>query len=369
MEYWILDEVSGNQSVNSEESLSLRDELEAAIRVDQTPESPSSEHGGTTPDAKPDDRSRDDQGKFAKKDDKPADPTKKPDDAAKPNSQEADKPKETDAQNLVNEPPKSWNAEARDLFNKADPKLRDYIARRSIEQQEGVEKLKQTYEQKAGFADEMWSEIAPYAQLIQSKGGTPRAAIGDLLRTSAIFHTGTPVQRVQAIQQIADQFGIDLAQAAQFRAQPTDPTIQTLLQKVQQLEGTLSTQTQEQQESQNNALLAQVERFKADKPYFEDVRYLMGTLLDSGQAKDLQDAYDMAVYANPSIRSRVLAEQQATSSQRNVQAAQEQAAKAKSAAISVNGAPGMGSSSSGSAPAPNLRAELTRAFTGSGSRI
>ena len=96
-----------------------------------------------------------------------------------------------------------------------------------------------------------------------------------------------------------------------------------------------------------------------DAVHFEAVREDMAALLQAGRAKDLKDAYDMAVYANPQTRQALL-EQQRQEALKQAQSAAI-AARAKSAAVSVRGS----SPASGSASAPtSLRAALEAAFNG-----
>ena len=50
-------------------------------------------------------------------------------------------------------------------------------------------------------------------------------------------------------------------------------------------------------EAHRSFYLGQVDQFarEGSRPYFEQVRGMMGTLLQNGQAADLQEAYDRAV--------------------------------------------------------------------------
>ena len=54
---------------------------------------------------------------------------------------------------------------------------------------------------------------------------------------------------------------------------------------------------------------AQLDAFINEKrPYFEDVRSEMSRLIGSGIASDLGSAYEHAVWANPEIRAKMIAE-------------------------------------------------------------
>jgi hypothetical protein len=64
----------------------------------------------------------------------------------------------------------------------------------------------------------------------------------------------------------------------------------------------------------------------------------MSALLQAGTAKDLADAYEQAIYANPTTRALVLAEQQAKAKEEATQKAQ--AAK-QAASVNTRNRPSM----------------------------
>jgi hypothetical protein len=103
---------------------------------------------------------------------------------------------------------------------------------------------------------------------------------------------------------------------------------------------------------------AEISEFAAGKPHLDAVRGDMADLLSTGKAKTLNEAYDMAVWMRPDIR-QTLIEQQRAEAQRTA-AAELQAQRAKTAAVSVKGS----SPSSGGATAPSgsLRDQLAAAF-------
>ena len=55
-----------------------------------------------------------------------------------------------------------------------------------------------------------------------------------------------------------------------------------------------------------------VEQWSADKPHYGAVRGKMSVLVASGEANNLDEAYDMACYADPVIRKAVLADKART---------------------------------------------------------
>lgn len=183
-------------------------------------------------------------------------------------------------------------------------------------------------------------EIAsPYEAIIRAEGGTVEGAFKDLLNTSYVLRTGTPQQKAQVIHQAIQQFGVDLRLLGQGQQQ-IDPNIAHLQREIQMLRQqanpeAIKTQLQQQIESDN--IQRQISEFAANpkNAHFQTVRSQMGALITSGQAKDLQDAYDQACWANPSIRSELLKAQSAQEAEKR----KAEMAKKKNAAASVQGSP------------------------------
>lgn len=361
-----MDTQDDQEIVVDEPTVSIRDSLEAALNEqDSTGESAdraSDEadgyalEGGDRGSASappPAARVRDETGKFAKKPDTEQKPEAKPKEAdADPGKEsgEADKPADSDRAG----PPSSWNAEGRELYANADPKLQEYIRTREGQMHEGIAKLKTEYEGKATFAEQMWREIAPHKHLIDREGGNPVAAVRDLLGMAALMRTGTPDQKRQLLLSTAQQYGVDLSGAEQPNPQPMhDPRVDTLEQTLRQM-----AQQNEQQTRQQ--LQSEVETFAESHPHFEDVRVEMGRLIEAGLAQDMNDAYERAIWSVPEIRQKVQAEASAKSEAERKAKAREQVDKAKRASGSVSGAPGMAGNGQSTTPAPTLRAELER---------
>ena len=155
------------------------------------------------------------------------------------------------------------------------------------------------------------------------------------------------------LQHLAQSFGADpqslfgSGSGTQQAAQPdqsVDPYIASLEQKLAAVEGQLQHIAQQPLIAQQNQIQAEVQSFgsavgndgKLAHPYFNDVKPVMAALMQSKQAKDLKEAYDMACYANPQIRAAMLAALQQGQAEERRRAAEQ----ARGAAASVTGAPG-----------------------------
>lgn len=238
--------------------------------------------------------------------------------------------------------------------------MQAYIQQRESEVNAGVQKLKGELQGKASFAEAMWKEIQPYDEMIRGEGGNPVAAVRDLLGMAATMRRGTPEQKRHILLSTARQFGVDLSGADDPGSQP-DPMIQALQNEIYGLKNQFQTREQQAIEQQRQTLQSEIDRFKADKPHFEQVRGVMGELIQIGRATDLQDAYDKAIRLDDGLFSQLQADAKRREAEQQTSAQRERASRAKAAGVSVSGAPGMAGNGS-SAPAPTVRAELERAF-------
>lgn len=332
---------------------SLREQLEDAYTEVTTPndvvETEASDVVEDVADDKPD-RARDETGKFTKKE-------------TVADTQEAlEVTQEPEVAAPVLEAPQAWTGPMKEKWPTLAPDIQAEILRREND----IHKMVTSKEGELRLGREMKDVITPYMPIITAEGGDPVTAVQSLLDTAYQLRTGTPQQKAALIQQIAQTYGVDIGNSQQV--QPQDNYIQSLHNEIAQLKQTLNpdaimSRLQEQQE--HDRIQAEVNAFAVNpaNKHYEQVKAFMAPLLASGQAKDLQEAYDMACYANPQIRSTLLREQDA---ERQAKRKAELTAK-KQAAVSVTGSP---SSSAGNAKSPDrtLREELQAnlaAITGS----
>lgn len=254
--------------------------------------------------------------------------------------------------------PSSWKPEAKPLFERiaGDPELAliaDEIERREADFHKGLE----GYKGKAQFADAMERAIAPFAATIQSYGVSPDVAVQALFAADHRLRYGAPHEKAQALMQLAQDYGINLDGLPQ-QAQ-VDPNYAALYQELAQTKAQLNQYFAYQQQAQTQTYQSEIERFATDKPHFDAVREDMAALLQAGRAESLDQAYEMATWARPDIRSSLLEQQMKDAEQKRREDAQRAAAAAKSAAVQVRGAPTGGPSNP---PVTDRRASIAAAF-------
>jgi hypothetical protein len=98
-------------------------------------------------------------------------------------------------------------------------------------------------------------------------------------------------------------------------------------------------ETTAQQHEQQQAV-SQVETFGKDAahPHFGAVRNTMANLMQSGEARDLQEAYDKAIWIVPEVRTKMISETEAKRQQEAVKKATE-ARRSASVNVRAKGAP------------------------------
>jgi hypothetical protein len=197
----------------------------------------------------------------------------------------------------------------------------------------------------------------PYLAMIQAEGGTPVAAFKDLLNTAYQLRQN-PAGVVRAL---AEQFGVKLEQPAAGDAQgQASPEILELRQQVADLKNGLTEGQRAQQAELRRTADAQLAAFANDTKnvYFNDVRSSMASLIQSGEAKDIQDAYDKACWMNPAVRQALTQQAAAKAEQERIAEAKRKAADAKRAAFDVSGS----GAASGGKSELSLRQQLEAAF-------
>jgi hypothetical protein len=324
-------------------SESLREQLEAAFEADDqkvTPEE-TSLVSEVAPDSEPIGRTRDEQGKFAAR-------------------EEPEVPEELKPERRA---PSSWKPDAQAAFLKADrgepltPQeikiLTAEAEKRENDYHKGIEGFK-THAQKARQFEQA---VAPYQQTLQQLGMDAPTAINKLLEADHKLRYSDPIAKAQYFQNLAQQYGIDLGQVQNIPQQ--DPQTQYLMQQLNELRQTQQMWQNSIQEQERSKANHELEQFAgSDKTHFEAVRGDMADLLESGKAQSLEQAYEMAIWMRPDVR-QTLIEQQRIEAQRNYEQ-QQRTQRAKTASVSVKGS----SPSSGGSqpPSGDLRALLESQF-------
>lgn len=313
-------------------------------------------------------RSRDPLGRFAQKDGEspPADA------AQQAHQQQVQEQSQANQQAL--RAPGSWRPEAREAWAAIPPAAQAEIARREADQT----RLAQESAQARQFAGEMQQVISPYMPLIQAEGGNPVRAVQSLLQTAAALRMGTPADKAKLVADMVRTYAIDveMLDTALAGVAPQNRPQDAMLQSVQQMLDqrlapvtqmlTAAQQRAQQQADQTRATVqTELETFASDpkNEFFEDVRDYMADIMEiaqrRGQEMSLRDAYRQACQLHPDVSKVMLARSTSTSAQSLTERAQ----RARSAAVSVSGAPIAGPAGEAAPADDSIRAHLEAAMT------
>lgn len=274
-------------------------------------------------------RARNERGQFIR-----ADGTVDPDQSPAPAVTDTDKPVENIVQpSTAAEPPTSWSADAKAEWSKLSPALQQAVAKRESEISEGARR----WSEKEKSYDEM---LTPVRAAAQRAGIDEREGLQKLIAANDFLERDPQA----AIVWLAQTYGVDLSKVPAEQPKASQPQVDPV---VRQLHQTVSS-LQQSIEARETADLAQTINQFASQPgheHFEAVKADMGRMLQTGQAKDMQDAYDKAIWANPDIRTKLIADQNAAAE--TSRKAQQQATvdKARRGAISTSGSPAGGPAS------------------------
>lgn len=258
----------------------------------------------------------------------------------------------------VYSPPVSWSAEDRAVFGKLPRDAQEIVLRRESERD-------QYLNQKAGEIAQYQRQVADIEKVIEPhkqdwalEGETPSQVISRLVA----FENLAEENPLQAIQYLADSYGVDMRQLSQAPQQPVDPRYQELMARQEQMEDYVAQQQQvQQQQTYTNAEVgiaqfasATDENGELLHPDFLELQDTMAPIVSSLRAASphktheelLREAYKAASVLNPATQQRYLERERKAWEAEKREAQKKKVSKAKKAAKSVKGA-----------PAPSLAAE------------
>ena len=259
-------------------------------------------------------------------------------------------------------PPASWKKDYHEVWQTADPKLKEYAWQREEEMKKGVEPLLS----KAQFADQIQQAIEPYQNNLKTLGIAPPQAIQALMNADNVLRHGTPQQKAQMFSTLSQQYGVNLNEINNLQQQPVDPTVSMLQNELYSVRNEVMGWKQQQEAAQNQALLGEINTFAEKAQFFEDARPTMIQLLNSGMAQNLEEAYNKALRLDESLSGKVQQSTQAQAEAAKRESANKAAKAARAAAVSVRSStPGVNTATK----AQDRRSLLSEQFDGLNERF
>lgn len=204
--------------------------------------------------------------------------------------------------------PRSWTADLESHWKTAPVEVRQFAHRREAD----VEKLHGLYRDKSTRYDRLHSQFAEYAQ--QNPDLDVVGVYEALAQNHLALSRAEPAQRRELFMQLARQYGVDFAEAASTSGSAPEGLTAAQRAELQAMLGPVVQTVKAQQSELETRKLAEagkaVDAFASDpkNKYFKEAGPLMAQILQSGQAKDLSAAYELACLQTPSVRGKYLAD-------------------------------------------------------------
>lgn len=242
--------------------------------------------------------------------------------------QSPNQPEPTTVAPTVNAP-NTWRPEASKHFATLPPEVQQEVLKREEDMFKGIEQ----YKTDANFGKNIGQVMAPYMETLQKYGVQPEAQIADMMQAHYTLAFGSNDQKVQLLQQIAKDYGVNLGQSDEY----IDPQVQGLQGQIGQLQHQLKSMQLHQQNERMQQINQEVSAFQQDPAniYFDELADDMANLLRTGACKTLKQAYETSLWANPTVRAKEMSRQEA---ERKETASKEEAARvgAAKAATAAN---------------------------------
>ncbi len=204
--------------------------------------------------------------------------------------------------------PKAWKQDKRAVWDRlmADKEAREYIHAREADVVKGFEQYTTGHKS--------WTELtSPFTSLLQQHPNiNPVQLMQTLMRNHVGILQASPEQKRVIAQNILKSYGIELNSpgATPANTQALPPEFQGIPQTVNQLRDELGRFKQAETTRAIEAERLKIEAFAADPKhkYFEEVGDDILHLLQTGAAPTLESAYEKAIWTNPVVRAKLLAE-------------------------------------------------------------
>lgn len=232
-------------------------------------------------------------------------------------------------------PPSAWTPEMKAKWETLPEDIRAEVTRREEASYQGFEKFRKQAEPALQIYDQV-SRHGDYFNHIQKN---PQEYLAEVIESEKALALGNPAQKLEQLLDIADGYGIPVRQIlddalkdvggidkmlqeghAHHKSPPRlPPEVQRELNEARQWRESQMAETAQRE----------VERMGADKvkyPLFEEARESMAAIMGSGVVKSLDEAYELAIFKNPELRSKAFAIQNGAAQQNGVAQRQQAAA-------------------------------------------
>lgn len=255
--------------------------------------------------------------------------------------------------------PAQWKPAVREKWNALPREVQEEVLRRESDSM----RLIGSVGPKIKMADEIQGHIAPFLPSLTENGVAPSAFINDVFTSIRALSQGDAQARAETVANIVQAYGVDLPTLDRILTSRLTAPPEVLQARVATARANAVIHQQTVGVEHQNAMEAEraIVAFAADPKheFVDDVRGMMADLIELGQAKSLEDAYNAAVWANPDTRKILLTRE----AQSRAAVKTNRAVAARRASSSVRGAPSVpGAVTNGAAAGATLRETIAAAI-------
>tara|TARA_A100001037_G_scaffold297227_1_gene318904 strand:- start:1280 stop:2317 length:1038 start_codon:yes stop_codon:yes gene_type:complete len=244
----------------------------------------------------------------------------------------SDEPEPVDA-------PTSWEEKDKEHFSKLPRELQEIVVSREKQRDEILDRNSEEAKKVQGTLQQYESIVGPYRKSWQMQGMNDETALRQLLSLSD-YATQNPAEFIKLLAK-NNNINLDELMDSEYSydddLDDTDPAYNQMQQRLVALENHLAQQQNQAHQSNTQTAQNMIDEFSSAKdengnikyPHFEKVKPMMGDLIQSGRADNMEKAYDIAVWAEPEVRKLMM---QQSSSKQKLESRKESAKKAKRAA-------------------------------------
>jgi hypothetical protein len=257
-------------------------------------------------------------------------------------------------------PPPGWSPTAKVAFDSLPAEVKAAVAQREEEVNRGFAKLAE------------FKPIERYAQMARESGTTLDKALENYVGIENRLRQDFPggisdlcqrqgVHPVALAQAILARHGVAPSNGAQGEPPAANQTAPSV--DLSPIHNELNALKSYIEQQQSQGVQTEIQRFASDPKhaFFENVKTVMGRLINSGQAEGLEDAYDQACWANKEIRELLIKQQAPAPIAQN---AADAVSKAKAAAKATGGAPAAGFKPNAGTEGGSIRDTIKAAVAG-----
>lgn len=221
-------------------------------------------------------------------------------------------------------PPKTWRPEAVASWEALPETVKAEVLKREDDMFRGLE----GYKAEANIGKSVKQVFQPYEPILRQQGIDPLFLTSKLMEAHITMSTGTPEQRLAYLHRVAQDYGVSLD--AQGEPPYIDPQVASLQKQLEAVTSHIKGNEQRQQQEATQKIQSEIDAFASDPahPYFDEVASDVAALIRGGAAATLADAYEKAVWANPTTRAK---EQSRLTAESTARALKEAEAKAQAA--------------------------------------